>query len=422
MMQDKGSVYTLIFFAIVLLTPFGNLFTQDTILGIYGAFGPSFIVPFFIIWYFLSAQRINKTFLLACIYLAIVSFIYLIVLYPQFAMSYVYKKGVTFSIIYFSLFSLFLFPLMKRKTIVLATAIALVICIFSVHFLTDNTLLNFLPYDQSRPRGYMQESSHFALMSGTLSTLGFAFSRKRYQQFMFFLVGLFLCYVSHSKAGILFYTGAYAVYFAIQLGSLPSRAVKFTLFLGLLAALFAAFYVLYPIIHAGFSADIEKFTSTATRSSSLVSVFLILSTHPFGVGFFSYSDLLVQVIPSATEFMMRYFPLLNYEEFYGYFLWSEQAHISTKSFFFDFLVFAGIPFVVILAYYAKLMISALWASKNYNYLPCLLFVLMSLFIWNTGISFYICFLALAQIYGYLQRQVTPSSAYEPVSANTENLP
>ncbi|QRF89064.1 hypothetical protein CLH39_01920 [Alcaligenes faecalis] len=405
MMQNKSSVYTLIFFAIVLLTPFGNLFTQSTVLGIYGAFGPSFIVPFFIAWYFFTNKQINKAFLLSCAYMAIISCLYLITLHPQFPMNYIYKKGITFSIIYFSLFSLFLFPLMTKRTIATSTALALVICIFSIYFLSENTLLNFLPYDQSRPRGYMQEPSHFALISGTLATLGFAFSTKHYQQFLFFSAGLFLCYLSHSKAGILFYIGAFSFYFTIQLWSINSKAIKYGFLIIFLIGLAAAFYIFYPIIHAGFTADIERFTSTATRSSSLVSVFMILATHPLGVGFFSYSDLLVQIIPSTTEFMMQRFPLLNYEEFYGYFLWSENSHISTKSLFFDFLVFAGLPFIALIFYYAKTIFSLLWISKKFHYLPCLLFVLMSLFIWNTGISFYICFLALSQIYGYLQQQI-----------------
>lgn len=406
MMQNKGSVYTLIFFSIVLLTPFGNLFTQGTVLGIYGAFGPSFLVIFFIAWYFLTTKQINKTFLLSCSYIAIISCLYLITLHPHFPITYIYKKGITFSIIYFSLFSLLLFPLMTKKTIILSTALALLICVFSIYFLTENTLLNFLPYDQSRLRGYMQEPSHFALITGTLATLGFAFSTKHYQYFLFFLTGLFLCYLSHSKAGILFYIGSFSVYFAIQLWNINSRSIKYGFLFIFLLALIAAFYIFYPIIHAGFTADIEKFTSTATRSSALVSVFMILSTHPLGVGFFSYSDLLIQTIPSTTEFMMQRFPLLNYEEFYGYFLWSENAHISTKSLFFDFLVFAGLPFVAMLIYYAKAIFRPLWIGKKFHYLPCLLFVLMSLFIWNTGISFYICFLALAQIYGHLRQPIT----------------
>jgi hypothetical protein len=107
-------------------------------------------------------------------------------------------------------------------------------------------------------------------------------------------------------------------------------------------------------------------TSTiATRVSMTVYAVITVAHHPFGVGFNGFLPSIPRYLPTAMRFVQALFPVpLAFGEVREY-LYPPQADADCKTFFFNFLVFFGIPFAVVFFRFTGGLLSRLFKYGHY---------------------------------------------------------
>jgi hypothetical protein len=190
----------------------------------------------------------------------------------------------------------------------------------------------------ARPRGFMEEASHFAAYGGLcllnlflLRERGRLFSLKRFLSFSLILIGyLFLI---GSKGSII------GVAIALLAIGMSWRRLHY-----LLLAI-PGFYFLAVSQVQVLSADISQYTSVATRLGMGGAAVLGIVHNPFGYGYYGFYGAFAKFGLDIMEWLGSYLPL-NLSEFAD--IMSSMQNISAKSTLLDFTLIFGIFFVYFL--------------------------------------------------------------------------
>jgi hypothetical protein len=343
--------------AAIALTPFSDFPLQETALGFLGA-SPSFIPLGLLLSGMLVGaifKTIRLTVVIAILWVALVSIYGLLYFGFQYGNENLLDKGVRLIV----LLALFLSPFalnLDKKVVQMGSTMALMalfIGLFWVDVLGNSMFLHSTPNENMRPRSFTLESSHFAMTLIALLTLSLSTLDNRYLKLLLSMLGLGALLYSGSKGGVAILVVSLAILIGFHVFRLVSVNAKFKIkripaaLIGI-AAISIGLMFLFGRVVDGLLLDMDYYTSTATRVTLVLSSLYVFYQHPLGVGTTGYLPALIHGISSSIETLSTQFATsLNFSEVEGYVGAESDKYISTKVFFFDGLIWFGLPFVLL---------------------------------------------------------------------------
>jgi hypothetical protein len=266
--------------------------------------------------------------------------------------------------------------------------------------------LQVTPSLSGRPHGFSTEPGTLSVQVVAIGMLAAHFVPKNWQKWAIGAITCVLLVFSRSKGGLIA-----LVLCAIVLGVAKRRA---SLRSKILVAIFLipSIYFGALLIIASFGTIIESNeTSTiATRFSMAVYALITVAHHPFGVGFTGFLPSLPRYLPQAMEFIEKLFPFpLAFVEVKEY-LYPPQTDADCKTFFFDFLVFFGIPFAVVFFRFVGNLMSRLFKCGHSWLFVGVLFSVLALITYYSTIYAWI----LPLLFGISLREVRQTEAADNV--------
>lgn len=346
-----SDVKLFLFLMALVLTPFQDFFLSNTSLGVLGA-SPAFIPLFCFVLVMgleviLKIRFVKRYNFLIFVYFFIFLFFtffyfYELELYGESAL----VKGGKLFVLYLLLLSPLLYrpknlPIYAFKTFALVTFVIFIFSYVIVDLLHINiSFLNASGKFFNRPSGFYFEPSMFAVgLVMSFITLYVLSNPTMNQLSGRLVVGvLFLCFVVGSKGAII----------CALIAFMLSRFRKFNLVNLLLFFFGVAITSFILLLNFDLFYLMQSTNTVGTRLSVIFAAILAFFDSPLGFGFsgFLYGlksnlQLSIDLIDSA------FLGLLNLNEVRAYVNSDTSDGLGTKSFFFNGLVIAGIPFVIV---------------------------------------------------------------------------
>ncbi|WP_417760625.1 hypothetical protein [Shewanella sp.] len=262
-------------------------------------------------------------------------------------LAFLVDRGARLFILNFSSFVFFTFFLcFDYSELKVASKIAsfLVVAVFMLNLLSPDTVnsQSFLQgsaaFSPDRMRGYTLEASTFGFQIVTALMLLMIVFNVSFLTATISVVAVLL-FVS-SKGALLTFLMALAIGKFVITES--GRNKSLVLIIGSVTFLVGSYYLILD----AFVLDIEKYNSSSTRSVMIFTAIYSSVLSPLGVGFTGYFDQIYNLGPTVIDFMDSLFPnALNFEEVAVYFIRGNVQSVSTKTFFFDWVIYFGWVFI-----------------------------------------------------------------------------
>ena len=341
------------------------------------------LLPLVISYLMMGSKKLGEIEKKLC-YIFFVFFIYSLILlvlnyYDNLRIDFLVDRGLRFALLalptmlFFIFFCSFTEKSLEKALLVFSLSI-LIIYIFNLLLPNIFNVTSFFQgsyaHSPHRMRGFTLEASTFGFQVGIAGIfLARYFALNRLLSFVIICIAIFL---TTSKGGLI--TFSLAFFIAILLHKKTVQSTK-TLLLFSFLALSPILYL--EVLLPAFATDIEKYNSSATRSTMILVSIFSLFEHPFGVGFFGYLPSIYEngkeVIQSIEMLMPNVF---DYKEVTTYLYFGAVKGVSTKSFIFDWLIYFGVIFLYYLYNVVKWYISKL-KEFDFYFLVVFLFILMS---------------------------------------------
>ena len=299
--------------------------------------------------------------------------------YDNLRIGFLVDRGLRFALlalptlIFFVFFCSFEKETLERALLIFSISILIIYVsniLFPSIFNASSFFQGSYAHSPHRMRGLTLEASTFGFQVGIAAIfLARHYDLSRIMSFLLICVAI---YITTSKGGLITFSLSFLIAVLFH-----KKTVKTTKSL-----LLFSFLVLSPILYLeillpAFSSDIEKYNSSATRSTMILVSIFSLFDHPLGVGFFGYLPSIYEngkeVIQSIEEIMPNVF---NYKEVSTYLYFGAVKGVSTKSFIFDWLIYFGGIFLFYLYKVVKWYINNL-REGDFYYLVMFLFMLLS---------------------------------------------
>ena len=223
------------------------------------------------------------------------------------------------------------------------------------------SFLQVTPSLSGRPHGFSTEPGTLSVQIVAVGMLTAHFLSRPWRKWLIGVVTCALLVFSSSKGGFI------ALLLCTIVLALARTRVS-------LAWKLAVGVVLLPLLYAGglvvasmFGTliDTNQTSTIATRVSMTIYALITIVHRPWGVGFNGFLPSIPRYLPSAMHFVQTLFPVpLAFGEVRSY-LYPPQAEADCKTFFFDFLVFFGIPFAVVFVRFVGHLLSRLFRFGHY---------------------------------------------------------
>ncbi|EGU43433.1 hypothetical protein VII00023_16415 [Vibrio ichthyoenteri ATCC 700023] len=374
-----------VFLFLCLLIPFENT-ALASIGGVFTAPLGIVLVPLLALIIVLSYRTLSETEFNTIKLLFgffVYSFILLTFFYGDYNKTFLFDRGLRFLLLIIPPVVIFLTVIRQdEKTIYQGVMVIAGVVIFAF-------LLNLVA------RGFINSSSffhqNFALsphrMRGfTLeaSTFGFQFSLALLMVAAIFRINLFIITPVIVGSVILITSKGTLICFLMTVFITFVTFSRINAFHKLLASfilLFSISMFVTTFLGSSIVNDIERYTSVATRGTAVMTAIMSLIYNPIGSGFFGYLPSMYEYGVYALRFVDGLAPgLLNFSEFSNYLVVGETKSVSTKSFFFDWVIFGGIFFVyVYIKYIGRLFKFFIKHRMKYDFTVLLFLVLASSF-------------------------------------------
>lgn len=281
------------------------------------------------------------------------------------------------------------------KPNVLRTAVRIAIAINAVGWILVHG--NHSAGPDGHAISFSSEPSHFGVVSVCLAALGAYLATSRAERILILLVTLALVVLSNSK-GALACVGLATI--AVALFRPPSHpGRRLVLYLGVTT--FAA--VLLTIAFLRIQLDLREFASVATRSTGAITALRLGVQYPFGVGLGGFYPAFAEATPGSWRIITSLLGLsVNMQEAFQ-FAYTDDRNLSSKTFFFDTLIYFGWPgLFAILWFAARLTLhwlrarsaGSMWIAGG------LVFAVLAASTYNTVIPFYI----VPMLFGFAWRE------------------
>lgn len=355
-----------LFYLFCFLIPFENT-ALATIGGVFTAPGGFLLLPFFCV---IATFQINKINILEKRLLIILSLFLMFSLLMSFyflndySPSFVLDRGVRFFLLIMPSMMVFTICLRQdyetlKKGVLIIVSIAIFSLLLSLSFSGVVNSKSLIQYSTAlsphRLRGFTLEASTFGFQIVTsllLLAIVKKLPRASYIPLLFIITT-----ASTSKGALICFVLSVLLYIYFRLH------YSLKLLIGFLVP-FVFMLIFNDYIFPLFENDIENYGTVATRGTMLFTSFIILFKYPLGVGFFGYLPAIYNNGLQGIELFQHVYPeYLNFSEVLTYFHSGEVKGVSTKTFFFDWAIFAGWPFVFAFIYFNASLIR-FFVKKN----------------------------------------------------------
>jgi hypothetical protein len=389
----------------ILLSPFQDTILQKTPLKLPAA-SLSFL-PLLALFLMAGMQRLwNRPFdvgrpaLLIAAYVAVVCAVNLVGVEQGDVV--VYRQSVVAYLLLSSLILFTIFGVDYRNSRGLRIAVYLSFGITILGIVTGAILgpnaISFLQVTPSltgRPSGFSTEASTLSVQIVVSGMLTAHFLSRSWQKWCVGVLTCGLLIFSSSKGGFIS-----LLLCVVVLGVAKSRSSLLSKIM-VSAVLIPVLYVGSLLVLAQFTAviDANETSTIGTRLSMQAYAVIAVAHRPFGVGFTGFLPSIPRYLPPAMEFVQSLFPFPIFFGEVKQYLYPPQTDADCKSFFFNFAVFFGIPFVFVFFRFMCGLLRRLFRYERYWLFVGVLFSTMAMILYYStlnawtlpiliGISFY----------------------------------
>jgi hypothetical protein len=358
-------------FLFIALSPIGDFFLQATPLRSLGA-SPA-IFPLLALagialgeWLASGRLKVNRVFLICLAYTLVITLYGLLFFgFSSLGESLIVKclkSALTLGLTIFAATGIdYRVTGMVRTAIYVAfTLVILGVCFGSPNpfglppVLEKNAILHFTPTpDVLRPRGLASEPSLLSISAICFGLLSAYVGRTKQMKTLFIIVTVALLIASGSKGGIVTLFLCLMILTIIKWHSRWYHVVAVVLIL-----LPLGLGLIWVIPNLFPDSGIAGSGSVATRLSMIICSLIAVQHHPFGVGFAGFLPSVTTYLPAAMYTLQSFFPVpLNFQEVALHLTSSDM--VSTMTFFFDQLMYFGIPFAACFAIFVIILVKRL---------------------------------------------------------------
>ena len=370
-----------VFYLLCLLIPFENTALRS-LAGVFTAPGAILIIPILLLSAALNFKKINiyeQKFMFVLAYYIIYSLIISLLFSIDYNYYFVLDRGVRFFLLVAPTVVVF-FTVIRQTETTLNTGVMLITAV-SVLSLLINLVApdivnnqSFIQYSSAlsphRMRGFTLEASTFGFQIIVVMLLLFIVIKLK--MIVAIPILILIASITVSKGTLLCLVLSCFVYMALSIRS----GIKYVIFL---SSLIVLPFIFSDSVYSLFASDIENYSSVATRGTMLFTSIVILFKYPLGAGFFGYLPAIYENGFNAIELYQAVFPVkLNFHEVLTYFVVGATEGVSTKTFFFDWVIFAGLPFVVAFMCFNRFLYKSFYTQKQHLEIICLFFLNFSL--------------------------------------------
>ncbi|WP_303996453.1 hypothetical protein [Megamonas hypermegale] len=219
--------------------------------------------------------------------------------------------------------------------------------------------------EYNRFHGFSSETSLFSFMTIILGTISIYHVKSKLLKIIFFVFNIMVTLFGGSKGILISVILGTIIYFLLSkkyMLGLKIIMIICVLVIGLISG--------YYLLMDAFLIDLEQYTSFATRGSSILSTFYIISEYPFGTGFGIFLPVFKIVIVSAFDFFSSIISgySLNFAEINEWISDSRGENATIKSIVFQFMAYFGIPFLALFVYYVRYTLKKVLNDEKYLWL------------------------------------------------------
>ncbi|MCX6830196.1 MAG: hypothetical protein NT002_13100 [candidate division Zixibacteria bacterium] len=399
-----------LFFLTIALIPFQDTSLQNLPIGFLGA-APSFIpislllLIIFVEW-MTNGQglQLSRSLVYIVGYIFIITVVYLVLFGTRSHGTSLIFKSFNLSIltglmvlpIFFLDYDSHRLPQYIYAAFLIAVAGVVLIDLLGWESLGSGSFFHFHENRNMRPRGFSLESSTLSATIITLGLLSAHYARTWMAKAIFLLGVLLITFYSDSKGGMIIILLTAAI---VSLSAAGMKTRFKILFIGII--IIAAFFSI-TMLETRLVSDIDLYTSTSTRTGLMATSVVTMFYNPLGVGFSGFLPAINKYAPLAVDYLSRAAGgTFNFTELLSYVGADSDINISTKTFFFDNLLYFGLPFLVIfILFHRKLLVFLRKDNSLYLY-AAVLFSLVALTTYVGGVGIY----SFALVYGLAFREV-----------------
>lgn len=286
-------------------------------------------------------------------------------------------------------------PWLNPRVVRYAIYAALLVCLLGVllgDVLRWQEIARYFHFTRNlngRPRGLATESTTLGVQVITLGLMAAAVTSSRWLRVAAVAIIIVVVAYCQSKGGAVGLVAALVVAGLIAPGQgrdsawrLLTRLWRFLLPIGLVLVGGAA------MIQA-LSRSLYAYTSITTRLTTVVTALWIAATNPLGTGLGGMLPAFNRYLPRAIDFLGHLHIVSNFAEVLAYIGSTTGRDVDTKSFFFNLLIYFGLPFAWLFTRFHLRLFKALrvW-SASYWLIAATAFCLIALTCYNSGLGSY----------------------------------
>ncbi|WP_321325725.1 hypothetical protein [Thiomicrorhabdus sp.] len=397
------SIKNIPFYLLCLTIPFENT-SLASIGGVFTAPLSFLLVPFFLTYIIYKAKSLNKSsfFIIKYIFFMIIYSLAVLFFYiDEYDMYFLVDRGIRFLLLTIPLITVFIIGSMQTEEVMkkgIYITFSVVMLSFFINLLVPDLINNtsFIQYSSAlsvdRMRGFTLEASNFGFQFVLIFLMFLA--AKKLNNLIFIPIIILTCLLITSKGSIIGFMVAIGITFAFFSKTHPAFKIILAFIFSILI-----FYFLQLTLEDTITRDIEKYNSIATRSTVILTSLITLVTNPFGAGFFGYLPSIYENGHTAMDIMNSLFPGdLNFSEFTQYLIVGQTDGVSTKSFFFDWLIYGGLVFLYFYIKFVFRLLKVFIITNSKLEFTVLIFLMLSTMFFISIETRYIAALALSFLY------------------------
>lgn len=355
MVINTKQIEKILIFLFFCFLPFQDTILKNTPLGFLGYYLSIFPLFCLILFLIIIKRKIilSKSFVLYSIYIIVISVLMNITYIQEsyfFFLNYkVLSNYVIFTLFYFTAIYIGNINYSLKNVILLAVIVNFAGFVISDYCNFNDGYIIHSSYDiysdnLSRLRGFTSESSWYGYLTVLLGGMYATFIERKINKILFIAFMILFAIGTGSKGTILCIIFSFIIFLFFKI---QNAKMKLYLFLSIT---FFIIFLLPGLFWYLFATDIEKYTSLATRASSIIAAIDIFIHFPWGTGFGAF-------IPIFREYLIKDFR--SFEIMTGMILNSTEIEymalgdintkgVAIKSYIFQWITMFGIPFVFIL--------------------------------------------------------------------------
>lgn len=398
------------FYLLCFMIPFENT-ALASIGGVFTAPLAILLIPFFLIYIVFSINKLSGSSYFIIKYLFLFTAYSLAMLYfysDKYDLYFLTDRGFRFLLLAIPPIAIFIIVTMQTKEVMkkgIFIIFSIVVTSFIINLVAPN-IVNSPSFIQNTPalsidrmRGFTLEASTFGFQFVLISLMFLAIAK--FKPIFFFPLIVIACLLITSKGTIIVFLIAIGTTYVIFSPLHPGLKIFLSTLMGI-----AIFLILELFLQDAFMRDIEKYNSIATRSTVILTSLTTMISTPLGSGFFGFLPSVYENGHIAVNIMDSLFPsMLNFSEFTTYLVVGATDGISTKSFFFDWLIFGGLPFLYFYVKYISRLFKSFYIDKNRIEVSTLLFLVLSTMFFIPIEAHYIAPFALGFLYNQYKENI-----------------